>query len=379
MPNPLQPTQCLNFCLFVNVDWFVLSHFTDYLKLVIESGVEVTVMTLNTGRCEEIRKLGARVIEVDLDRGYSNIFSECRAFFRIYKTIKELSPDVLELVTIKAVLLGGLASRMLPINKTVFYMSGLGAIFTHQTTLGKIKANLVALVYKLIMRSRGSAVVVENEDDREHFVSAVGLAPDRTYLIPGVGVDLIQYSPSPKVSSCAVRVAVASRLLYDKGILEFAEAANICRKSNREVEFLIVGQPDPTNPASLSPDDLARLNADDSVQVLGHCNEMAGFLKTLDVFVLPSYREGFPRAIMEAAATGLPVVATDVIGCRSAVIDGKTGLLVPTKNPQALADCICKLIDSPELRYQLGSEARRMAVSTFDVHDLSLRHMNVWT
>ena len=141
------------FCLFVNVDWFVLSHFSDYLKKIVTQNIDVTVITLNTGRCNEIRSLGVNVIEIDLHRGYSNPVHEFNSLIKIYRILRSVSPDVLELITIKAVIYGGLVSKILKINKTVYYMSGLGTIFTYHTILGRLKAAIVTNLYKFIMRS----------------------------------------------------------------------------------------------------------------------------------------------------------------------------------------------------------------------------------
>ena len=362
----------------MNVDWFVLSHFTDYLKNILTKNIDVTVITLNTGRCDEIRALGVNVIEIELHRGYSNLLYEFNTLIKIYRILRSLSPDVLELVTIKAVLYGGLVSKLLKINKTVFYISGLGAIFTNDTRLGRLKAAVVTTLYKFIMRSTSTEVIVENDDDKHKFTSLVSLEKHQIHLIPGVGVDLNKFSPIDQKVSGNLRVALVSRLLYDKGVSEFIEAARLCKSNHPKVEFLLVGDTDPTNPASLTQEDLEQLRKNNVVQLLGNSSDVAALMKTLDIFVLPSYREGFPKVIMEAAATGLPVVTTDVTGCRSAVVHNKTGLIVPSKNAGALGKSIGKLLDSSELRSALGDNAREYAALNFDVHRLSAAHLNVW-
>lgn len=368
----------LKICVFVNVDWFILSHFTDYLKKIVALNFDVTVLTLNTGRCEEIRALGVTVIELDLHRGYSNLYSEFKSLVKIYLTLRALSPDILELITIKPVLYGGLVAKILKINKVIFYMSGLGAVFTYQTSFGRAKAAIVTYLYEFIMRATSTAVIVENEDDRHIFSSKVGLAEKQIHLIPGVGVDMNQFSPAHRRISGNLRVALVSRLLYDKGVLEFVEAAKLCKSIRPKVEFLLVGDTDPTNPASLSQKDLEDFRRHNTVELLGHSADVASLMKTFDILVLPSYREGFPKVIMEAAATGLPVVTTDVTGCRSAVVHNQTGLIVPSKNAEALGKGIGKLLDSPELRSAMGYNARQFAVLNFDVSHLSSIHISVW-
>ena len=156
----------LKICIFVNVDWFILSHFTDYLAKIIAQNYDITVLTLSTGRCDELRSMGLRVIEVDIDRGYSSIFFEIKAFIRIFSAIREVSPDILELITIKPVIYGGLVAKLLKIHKTVFYMSGLGTLFTFNTVFGSIKSKVVTLLYKFIMRRPLVRVIVENDDEK---------------------------------------------------------------------------------------------------------------------------------------------------------------------------------------------------------------------
>jgi glycosyltransferase involved in cell wall biosynthesis len=366
------------FCLFVNVDWFVLSHFTDYLTQIAAKNIDVTVITLNTGQCDEIRALGVNVIEIDLHRGYSNLYSEFKSLFNIYRALRTLSPDILELITIKAVLYGGLMAKILNINKRVFYMSGLGVIFTNQRKFGRVKAYVITCLYKFIMRSISTEVIVENDDDKHTFISVIGLPKKRVHLVPGVGIDLNKFAPAYSSSQANIKVGLVSRLLYDKGILEFIEAAKICKTTRSDIEFLLAGDIDPTNPASLSQEDLNDLRRNNLVELLGHRKDVADLMKTFDIFVLPSYREGFPKVIMEAAASGIPVVTTNVTGCKSAVVHNETGLIVPAKNAELLADSIGRLLDSAELRQVMGHNARKFAELNFDVKHLSSVHINVW-
>lgn len=368
----------IKYCLFVNVDWFVLSHFSHYLSGLKKKNIDVTVITLSTGRCNEIRSLGVKVIELELHRGYSNIHTELKSLFKIFGIIRHESPDVLELITIKAVVYGGLISKLLGIKKTIFYMSGLGAIFTDQSFLGRCKAAIVTNLYRLLMRSKSTAVIVENHDDKDTFRSVVGLSETQVHLIPGVGVDIDLFSPAKQRACGVLRVALISRLLYDKGVLEFVEAARLCTRGRPEVEFLLVGDTDPTNPASISQEDLDDISSSNEVQLLGHSKDVPSLMKTLDILVLPSYREGFPRVIMEAAATGIPVVTTDVTGCRSAVVHEQTGLIVPPKDVDALQQGIGTLLDSKLLRSTMGRNAREFAASNFDVNLLSKAHLSVW-
>ncbi len=365
-------------CIFVNVDWFVLSHFAKYLIECASLNHSVTVITTSTGRIGELRALGVEVVEVELHRGYTSLMSELKSFFGIYSAIKKCSPDILELVTIKPVVFGGLIGKFLGVNKVIFYMSGLGAVFTDNDRFGGFRAKMTSMLYKFIMRSKAAEVIVENEDDKKLFMSIVDQDSDNVHLVPGVGVDLNKFFPRAAKSTEKLRVAIASRLLRDKGIYEFATAAKICMQKSADVEFVAVGDIDPTNPASLTEKDVEKLKSEEIVEMLGHQSDMEGFLRSVDIFVLPSYREGFPRAIMEAAATGLPVITTNVTGCRSAVVDGITGIIVPPKDAESLAGAMEELIFSTSLRNQLGQNARIHAEKMFDANILTAAHINVW-
>lgn len=368
----------LKICIFANVDWFVLSHFTHYLEKIVSKNFDVTVITTNTGRCNEIRSIGINVIEIKLNRGYSSLFSDLMSLKEAFFIIKRLSPDVLELITIKPVIFGGLVARILKIKKIVFYMSGLGAIFTNKSMIGRVQSFIVTLLYKFIMKSDSVEVIVENEDDKNIFTSIIKVPHKSIHLINGVGVDLNEFAPKKYSSSGRLRVGLASRLLYDKGILEFIRAAEVCKKNWPEVEFILVGSPDYTNPASLSEADLIDISKKGILKLEGHCNNMPSLMQTLDIFVLPSYREGFPKVIMEASSSGIPVITTDVTGCRSAVLHNQTGYIVPSKNSEALATAIIKLLSSLELRSSFGKNGRKFAESNFDIEVLTLKHMNVW-
>jgi len=366
------------FCIFINVDWFLLSHFKNYLEKIISHGYQVTVITSNTGKCDQIKELGIDVIEIDLNRGYKNIISEIKSFIKTYSVIKKLSPDIIELITIKPVIYGGIISRLLGINKTIYYMSGLGALFTNTSRLGRIKTKIISFLYSLIMRQHSASIIVENNDDKEIFSSIVKNVEDRIHLVPGVGIDLNKFFPKNGKSDERIRVGLASRLLSDKGIYEYLAAVRTLKYDWPNVEFVLVGSIDKTNPASLTKADCEKISKESDVILMEHIDDMPNFLRTLSIFVLPSYREGFPKVIMEASATGVPVITTDVTGCRSAVIDNFTGIIVPPKNSKKLASAINKLLSKESERKVLAKNARKHAMKEFGNNKLSMLHINTW-
>ena len=365
-------------CIFVNIDWFLLSHFTDYLLKCVALNYSVTVITSGTGRLDELRDIGVEVVEVNLYRGYRSLLDEVRSFFGIYAAIKKCSPDILELITIKPVIYGGLLAMLIKIKSVVFYMSGLGSVFTDNKKIGWVATKFILIIYKFIMRQKNVEIIVENEDDRKLMKQVSKQTLDRIHLVPGVGVDLKKFFPFNTEANKKIRIAIASRLLKDKGVFEFVAASRGCLKESLHAEFVAVGDIDPSNPASLTAQDLEKIKAEGAVQILGHQSNMEDFLRSIDIFVLPSYREGFPRAIMEAAATGLPVITTNVTGCRSAVINNVTGIIIPPQDSVALENAMKKMIYSSDLRSLFGRNARIHAEKMFDINILTAAHINAW-
>ena len=363
-------------CVFVNVDWFVLSHFTHYLVALLKADYKVSLITSDTGRVKDLENLGINVVCLNNHRGFSNIFNEVKTFFSLLLILKKLNIDILELITIKPVVYGGLCSKILRINKVVYYMSGLGSEFLNTSFFGNIKRFSIFLIYKYLMKSLSSRIIVENKDDYKLFYKDIAYKYNNIKLVSGVGVDLSKFYPSKMNDEKILKVAVVSRLLKDKGIIEYFKAVKLLNKRFDNVIFLAAGSIDPTNSSSLSKLELNELEADGAVNFISHVNDVASFLRTVDIFVLPSYREGFPKAIMEASATGIPTVASNVTGCRDAVINNKTGILVAPKDFNSLANSLSLLIESHKLRSAYGAAARVHAIENFDVKKITDNHIS---
>jgi glycosyltransferase involved in cell wall biosynthesis len=208
-------------------------------------------------------------------------------------------------------------------------------------------------------------MIVQNSDDQSWLGDQLGIPESRISLIRGAGVDVDYYSPKPLVDAPSVPVVtLVARMLRDKGVVEFCEAARILKSRGVAVRFLLVGDPDPLNPTSLTEPELLDLT-NIGVEYLGRSNDIKAIWHESDISVLPSYREGLPLSLLESAAMGKPIVTTDVPGCREVVDDGVNGFLVPPKDPEALANAIEKLAVDPDLRRQFGRASRERAVKEF--------------
>jgi glycosyltransferase involved in cell wall biosynthesis len=273
---------------------------------------------------------------------------------------RDVKPALIHLVGLQCCVLGGLAmlGRDPP---TVHALTGLGYTFTgDRARAGMLRRVMVALLKYLLNRPHAVALV-QNPDDR-NALEGIGIAPDRLTLIPGSGVDTEALQPLPEPVG-PITVGFAGRLLTDKGIRALVSAHRLLRQRGRDVRLVIAGEPDPANPASVSQAEAQAWAREPGISWLGHVDDIAALWRESHIAALPSHREGLPKSLLEAAAFGRPMVATDAPGCREIVIDDVTGLLVPIENPEALAEAIGRLADSQPLRTRYGAAARDLVVS----------------
>jgi glycosyltransferase involved in cell wall biosynthesis len=280
-------------------------------------------------------------------------------------------------VTIKPVLIGGLAARLSPVGGVLYAVSGLGHVFVADGMLGKIRRKIVIAWYGFALGVRNKCIIFQNPDDRSEIESVAKLRQDQVVMIPGSGVDLSEYSITPLQEGESV-VLMASRLLSTKGVREYVAAAQLLSISGVKAKFWLVGDPDPANLASIQAHELNEWKKQGVVELLGQRSDIPELMAQAHIVVLPSYREGFPRVLIEAAACGRAVVTTDVPGCRDAIENGVTGLLVPSKDAHALAEAIRRLIQDRVLCNDMGLAGRKRAEKLFDVHAVVNKHLEIY-
>lgn len=367
---------------FVNVDWFFISHRLPLAMAAKNLGFEVHIACGLTTRLAELQELGFRVHPIKIVRSSSNPFSTLVSFFEIYMLLRGIKPDLAHLVTIKPVLLGGIAARLARVPSIVAAVSGLGFVFVATGFVASIRRFLVTGLYRLAIAHRNLKVIFQNADDKASLVKLTGLRESKTAMIRGSGVNLRQYVVCPLPSNERV-VVLAARLLLDKGVSEFVEAARILHRryygSAIVVRFVLVGEPDLDNHTSVT---VAQLNAwvdEGAIEHWGHRNDMPAVLSAASIVTLPSYYgEGLPKVLIEAAACGRAVVTTDHPGCRDAIEPGVSGLLVPVRDAQALADAIRDLLDHPDKCAAMGQAGRDLAESAFDVNQVVAAHLQIY-
>ena len=349
----------------VNVEWFFISH---RLPIAIEAaarGYEVHVAKTVTNRAKEIQGYGSILHEISISRGVTSLFTSLRTFFSLIKLFKFIKPHIVHLVTIKPILLGGIAARLTNTPGVIAAISGLGYIFINQGLMASFRRFFIKRLYRLSLGHKNIKIICQNRNDLQEIKTIAKLSDNDFVIISGSGVSLHKYKYIPDTREIP-NVIMASRLLIDKGVQEFYDAAVMLKKMKLAANFILVGDTDRDNPSSISTDLITQWKQAGIIDFWGHRENMHDVLPQASIVVLPSYREGFPKVLIEAAACGRAVVTTDVPGCRDAIYNKVTGILVPAQDAGALARAIEKLILNTGDRNKMGLKAREMAEERFD-------------
>jgi glycosyltransferase involved in cell wall biosynthesis len=345
-------------------DWFFRSHFMERALAAQAEGYDVTVLANDNGKSAQIEAAGLRFIAIPLVRRGLNPIVEFKTLRAIRAAYRALRPDVVHHVGLKPALYGSLAARLAGIRAVVNAPIGMGFVFTSKSIKSRVLRPLVRLALRLFLNPRGSKVIFENSDDLKSLVDEGAVRSQDAVLIRGSGIDVAAFQSAAEKEGPPI-VSLVSRMLWDKGIGEFVAAARLLRTERVDARFWLVGASDPQNLAAISEDQLRRWNDEGAVEWLGQRDDVPAILAQSQIACLPSYREGLPRSLLEAMAAELPIVTTDVPGCREAVRHGENGLLAPARNSAALAAALKVLIMDAKLRRQFGSAGRRRAELEF--------------
>lgn len=342
----------------VTEDWYFVSHRLALAVAARRAGFDVAVVTRFGRHRRTIEDAGLRAIPFEMNRRGLNPLGLLREALALAGIYRRERPDVVHLVALRPVVAGGLAARFAGVARVVSAVTGMGFLFTDGGRLSWVRRALQRALPWLLAKG---LTIVQNDDDARQ-LAAFGLPPERLRLIPGAGVDTARFAPAASSATVPV-VMMASRLLWDKGVGEFVAAARQLHGSN--ARFVLVGAVDGDNPASISGAELGRWVTEGAVEWWGHSEDMAATLSQAAIVCLPSYREGLPKALLEAMACGKPCVTTDAPGCREAVRHEDNGLLVPVKDAAALASAIGRLLDHPDQRQRMGARGRERAIGEF--------------
>jgi len=363
----------------VNNPAFFCSHRLPIALAAQDAGWEVHIATAPepAEAVAAIREAALPHHPIPLSRSGTHPLEELRTLRALYRLYRRLQPDVLHHVTIKPVVYGGLVARLARCPAVVSAVSGLGYLFTGESLRHRALRAVAVRLYRAALRHPCSRVIFQNPDDRATLERLGVTTPAQPVMIRGSGVPLDRFHAAPEPEDTPL-VLLPARMLRDKGVVEFVEAARTLQAEGVAARFVLAGGLDPGNPAALAVETLQAWVREGVVEWWGHCEDMAAALRGSHLVVLPSYREGLPRALIEAAATGRAAVTNDVPGCRDVVSDGDNGLLVPPRNGAALAGAIRALLADPERRRAMGRRGRERAEAEFSVEEVVQRHLAVY-
>jgi glycosyltransferase involved in cell wall biosynthesis len=345
--------------IVVAEDWSFLSHRVPLARTLKQDGFDVTIACRVQQKGNEIKEQGFGLIPLDLARESISPASALKTIKMLSALYRQEKPDVIVHSSLFLSLLGSIAGLLSGFKKNINLITGLGFVFISQSLKAKIIRIVVKLAFRLFACIKSITLVVQNKDDRQLFEGLGFKEGQNLHVIVGSGVDAQAFSPAAE-EPATQQVTFVGRILWAKGVAELIEAARLLKKRNQLPKIVLVGDPDPGNPQSANQADMDQWAEEGLVECWGRRSDIADIYRNSTIAILPSWREGLPKSLLEAAACGLPMITTDVPGCREIVTNGENGLLVPLKSPEGLANAIEILINAPEMRQKFGRNARKL-------------------
>lgn len=351
----------MKICVVINSSWNIYNFRAGLIQSLQKGGHEIITVAPDDGYVPFLEKLGCRHRIIEIDNKGSNPFNDFFLFLQLLQIYFTERPDVVLHYTIKPNIYGTFAAALLRI-PTINNVTGLGTVFLHDN----LTSHIARLLYRLAFRFP-QTVFFQNREDRELFVKLKLVDEKITDLLPGSGIDTKKFAPQPSKKNEIFTFLLIARVLYDKGILEYVEAIRMLRKKNIKARFWLLGKIDTEAGLGIPPEEVTAWEAEGLIEYLGTTDDVISVIRRADCVLLPSYREGTPRTLLEAASLGKPIIATDVPGCRETVRHGFNGFLCKVKDPADLAAKMEKMMrtDETTLR-QMGRNSRKLAVERFD-------------
>jgi len=358
------PNKKFRILYLVTEDWYFVSHRLGLARAARDAGCEIIVVTRTKDYGDLIKKEGFKLISFLLPRSRLSIISEIKSIVNLVRVYRMEKPDLAHHVALKPSLYGAIAATFANVPVVVNAMTGLGFAFTRGHWKQSFLEPIVRFIGRLFFSHSKSHIIVQNPDDAETLQKARLGRPEDMTLIRGSGVSLTQFHSFPDPEGFPT-VAMVSRMLWNKGVGELVAATRMLKQRGIKIRVLLIGMPDPDNPSSIPGQQLCEWHDEGLIQWWGYRDDVQDIWRQAHIAALPSYREGLPKSLLEAAACSRPIVATDVPGCREIVHDGANGFLVPSQDPIALANALEKLIKDPELRKEMGRNSRLLVESHF--------------
>jgi len=357
--------------LVSNTCWYIYNFRMPLLRRLRDADYRVAVIAPHDGYTEKLEAEGFTVHHWMVTRRSINPLNEVHALIDLLRIYQREQPDLVHHFTVKACLYGTIAAKGAHVYRVINAITGLGHVFVSKRWRTRALRKVLKPAYRAVFMARRATVVFQNSDDQDTLIAMGITDADHACLIRGSGVDIDHFSPAALEASSRfhkpVRLLFPSRLINEKGVHELLTACRRLWADGHAVQLLVAGELDAGNRSALSPGELQALGSEQRVRYLGHVEDMRALFATVDVVVLPSWREGLSRALIEAAAMERPIITTDVPGCRDVVVHGVCGLLVPPRNPEALRLAIVLLLQQPQLARAFGKAARARVAAEFQV------------
>ena len=362
--------------LVANTDWYLYRFRVPLAEFLMDQGFLVKMVSPSGPYVSRFTEMGFEWLEWKVERKGISPLRELQSINHLKMIYRSEQPDIVHHHTIKPVLYGSYAARELGIKAIINSITGSGYVFMSNDSKARLLRPLVLRLYKNWLNSPRCAVIFENPDDRDDFIQRGLIRPEQAWLVKGVGVDVTAFKPAPEPNGVPV-VAMASRILWDKGVGVFVEAARLL-KNRLPVRMVLAGLPDPDNPSSVPGGQLEAWSKENIVEWIGWQDDIAGLYAQSNIVALPSFYEGLPTSLIEAAACGRALIASDIRGCREVVEHGVNGLLVKPGDPMALAKAIEELVSNQDLRTKMGITSREKAVKTFSIEVVNQKTLEIY-
>lgn len=361
----------------ISEDWAFISHRLHLADAAIKAGYEVGLLTRVTSYKDMLEARGIRLFHWDLNRGSLNVFGELFTILQAAKLFRHWQPDLIHAVAQKPILYAGIAGKLAYQCPRVSAMGGIGFIFSSQSTKARLLRPVISHLLSWAINGNNTRFILQNDDDIE-LLTKLGVAQaESVRRIMGSGVEIDIFKPSPLVKGTPM-VILPARLLWDKGVGEFVRVAKRIKTKGIDARFVLVGDPDPQNSASIPEHQIQEWVHSGAIERWGRRDDMPDIYPQSLVVCLPSYREGLPKVLLEGVSCARPVVAFDVPGCREIVRDGINGFLVPFGDEAKLEEALIELIQYPKLCARMGKAGRKIVETEFSQKIIAAETFAVW-
>tara|TARA_B100000161_G_scaffold164748_1_gene117563 strand:- start:4714 stop:5844 length:1131 start_codon:yes stop_codon:yes gene_type:complete len=358
--------------LLSNTAWYIYNFRLDLLKLIRSKGFDVYIICPFDKYKEKIEDMGFKVYEWHLKRNSINPINELVSIYNLLTIYQRIKPDIVHHFTIKASIYGSICSWICKTKTTINSFTGLGHLFISNENKITLIRNIISPILKLVFSKKDTKLIFQNSSDRNHLINLKLVTKNNSYVIPGSGINVSYFKPSKKNDGDKfLKILFPSRLIREKGIFELIKACSILWEKKVPIKLFIAGKLDKGNRSCLTEKDIKKLNKQKYIYLIGHVEDMRSIYKSVDIVVLPSWREGLSKALLEAASMEKAIITTNVPGCREIIDHMKSGLLVKKNNPLHIKDSILKLYNEKDLIKKFGKAARIKVKKEFEIKKIN--------